>query len=77
MKNTLEQFAGNLNEHFFLQEYSFGSNRFRAALTGQQLELVDHIVALPDALFVFQIKERNAAAAQKKTRLNNGSNRRS
>lgn len=66
MKNLLEQFAGDLNQHFFLGEYSFGGNQFRAALSGQQLELADHVIALPDALFVFQIKERDSGAAADK-----------
>ena len=62
MNSLLEEFAAQLNSHFFLSEYSFDKNKFRAA-SGQELELAYHIIALPDALFVFQIKERAAGAA--------------
>ena len=62
MSNLLEQFAADLNGHFFLNEYSFDRNHFRAA-SNQELELADHIIALPDALFIFQIKERESGAA--------------
>jgi hypothetical protein len=56
MKNVLEEFTAELNRHFFLREYSFCKNQFRFARG--ELELADHIIALPDGLFVFQLKER-------------------
>src|ERR1700733_13913460 len=63
MKNLSEQFTADLNQLFFLREYSFGKNQFRAALSGRQLELADHVIALPDALLIFQIKGRDSGAA--------------
>ena len=57
MSNLLEQFTAELNRHFFLKEFSFHKNKFRAAC-GSEFELADHVIALPDALFIFQLKER-------------------
>ncbi|MCX6598925.1 MAG: hypothetical protein NTV70_21440 [Acidobacteria bacterium] len=62
MGNLLEQFTADLSQHFFLREYSFDKNRFHA-IGGHQLELADHVIALPDALFLFQLKERDSRAA--------------
>ncbi|MBS1859847.1 MAG: hypothetical protein JST11_31040 [Acidobacteria bacterium] len=61
MSNLLEQFTAELNSHFFLGEFSFDKNQFRAS-SGQELELADHLIALPEAIFVFQIKERDPSA---------------
>ena len=61
MSNLLEQFTAELNRHFFLKEFSFHKNKFRAAC-GSELEMADHVIALPDALFIFQLKERAKSA---------------
>jgi hypothetical protein len=59
--NLLEEFTARLNSHFFLREYSFAKNCFRVD-GKQELELADHVIALPDATLVFQMKERSAEA---------------
>jgi|SRR5579872_2030201 len=61
MGNLLEEFTAELNGYFFLSEYSFDKNQFRAS-SNQELELADHVIALPDALFIFQMKERDSGA---------------
>lgn len=58
--NLLEQFTAEINRYFFLREYSFERNQFRTSLG--ESELADHIIDLPDALFVFQLKERSSGA---------------
>jgi hypothetical protein len=62
MSNLLEKFTAELSRNFFLAEYSFSKNQFLASC-GHQCELADHVVALPDALFIFQLKERATNAA--------------
>jgi hypothetical protein len=57
----LEQFTAEINRYFFLREYSFDKNRFKAACRSE-LELADHVIRLPEALFIFQIKERGKNA---------------
>jgi hypothetical protein len=57
MNNLLEQFTAELNRHFFLKEFSFHKNQFHAAC-GSQCELADHVIAIPEALLLFQLKER-------------------
>lgn len=61
MHGPLESFTAEINKHFFLGEFSFGKNEFRSS-SGQERELADHVIALPEALFVFQIKERDLSA---------------
>jgi hypothetical protein len=62
VSNLLERFTAEINRHFFLSEFSFSRNQFQAA-SGSEFELADHLIALPDALFVFQLKERADDAA--------------
>ncbi len=61
----LEAFTAEVNRFVFLREYSFAKNVFRAP-GGQELELADHLIAHPDALFVFQLKERTQEASPDK-----------
>lgn len=62
MPTALEEFTAEIGRHVFLREFSFAKNKFRAAC-GSEFELADHVLALPDETFVFQIKERNSNAA--------------
>jgi hypothetical protein len=62
MANLLEEFTADLNRHFFLKEFSFDKNKFRAACNSE-FELADHVIALPDAMLVFQLKERASNAS--------------
>jgi hypothetical protein len=62
MTTKVEEFAAEIGRHVFLREFSFSKNTFRAAC-GSELELADHVIALPAETLVFQIKERDARAA--------------
>lgn len=61
MANLLEEFIAELNGHFFLRECSFAKNCLRDGK--RELEFADHVIALPDATFVFQMKERWSEAS--------------
>lgn len=62
MPSALEKFTAEINRNYFLREFSFEKNKFRAAC-GSEFELADHIICLPNETFVFQIKERDPNAA--------------
>jgi len=62
MPTALEKFTAEVNKNFFLKEFSFDKNKFRAAC-GSEFELADHVISLPNETFVFQIKERDPNAA--------------
>ena len=62
MPTRIEEFAAEIGRHVFLREFSFSKNTFRAAC-GSELELADHVIALPTETLVFQIKEREVGAA--------------
>jgi hypothetical protein len=52
----------NLNELYFFREFTFSKNTFRPTANAE-LELADNIVWLDQILLIYQLKERNAAAA--------------
>ena len=62
MTTRIEQFAADVGRHIFLREFSFSKNTFRAAC-GEELELADHVIALPNETLAFQIKERDPSAS--------------
>jgi hypothetical protein len=59
MESVLEQFLAQVNANVFLREFSFAHNLFEGAL-GSEVEVADHILLLPQAVFVFEVKERRA-----------------
>lgn len=62
MKEQLQQFTAEIGQHFFLREYSFAENVFKPHVQ-TEVEAADHLIALPDAFLVFQVKERDRGAA--------------
>lgn len=62
MVSALEQFLAKMNANLFLREFSFSQNTF-ASSHGAELEVADHILLLPQAVFAFEVKERVKAGS--------------
>jgi hypothetical protein len=60
---TAENFTSQiLHSLVYFEEFSFAKNKFRA-VTGQEYELADALVALDDVLILVQVKERSISDA--------------
>jgi len=58
----LEDQIAEINQGFFLKEFSFSKNEFTPHQSSE-LQFSDHVIWLDDLLITFQIKERNASHA--------------
>ena len=74
MKKQLEAFTAEINRHFFLREYSFAENVFKPD-HGTEVEAADHLIALPEAFLVFQIRSAIQIQSMIKLLPRNGSRR--
>ena len=60
---TAESFTSQiLHSLVYFEEFSFAKNKFKA-VTGQEFELADALVALDDVLIIVQVKERSMSDA--------------
>jgi hypothetical protein len=60
-QTLLSAFVSSLHSNLFLREFSFARTCF-TPLGGTEVELADHLVRVGDLLFLYQLKERDAAA---------------
>lgn len=60
-QTLLSAFVASLHSNLFLREFSFARTCFTPS-GGTEVELADHVVRVGDLLFLYQLKERDAAA---------------
>lgn len=61
----LEDEITEINQDFFLKEFSFSKNEFTPSQSSE-LQFSDHVIWLDDLLITFQIKERNISRIHSK-----------
>jgi hypothetical protein len=61
-QTLLSAFVASLNANLFLREFSFARTCFTPP-GGTEVELADHVVRVGDLILLYQLKERDAAAA--------------